>query len=112
MMNSPGDAAGSGWRRRRSRKRRGNRGAPSSIPPPGPEETDDSPSYTSSEEDRGASGGDLPLPPRRVICHSTAISQREERLAERAVILSVIADRPKDLVERIIPAIAHRAVHP
>ena len=43
-----------------------------------------------------------------MIARSTAISQREERLAERALVLSVIADDPGGHAEFIVPAIAQR----
>lgn len=49
-----------------------------------------------------------PQQPRRVICHSSAITQRAENLASRALILSVIADDPGGLANSIVPEVARR----
>ena len=43
-----------------------------------------------------------------MILRSAAISQREEQLADRALVVSVIADVPGDLADAIVPEIAHR----
>ena len=43
-----------------------------------------------------------------MILRSAAISQREEQLADRALVVSVIADIPGDLADAIVPKIAHR----
>ena len=43
-----------------------------------------------------------------MILRSAAISQREEQLADRALMVSVIADVPGDLADAIVPEIAHR----
>ncbi|RLN11892.1 hypothetical protein C2845_PM09G14320 [Panicum miliaceum] len=101
-----GDGAGSGRRRRRTRKRRGNRDAPPSPPPGG---SGDPPVLSSSDDERPAGGdGVEQRRPQRVIARSAVISRREELLAGRALVLSVIADDPGDISELILPAIAHR----
>ncbi|KAG2587500.1 hypothetical protein PVAP13_5NG145005, partial [Panicum virgatum] len=105
---STGDVAGQGRHRRRSRKRRGRRDAPSPPPPQLPEDSGDSPASTSGADERPVDDGGRPRRPQRVIARSTAISQREERLAERALVLSVIADDPGGHAEFIVPAIAQR----
>ena len=43
-----------------------------------------------------------------MILRSAAISQREEQLADRALVVSVIADVPGDLADAIVLEIAHR----
>ena len=59
--------------------------------------------------DERPAGGDGKLQrPRRVIVRSTVISQRDDWLAERALVLSVIANNPGGILELILPAIASR----
>ncbi|KAG2642375.1 hypothetical protein PVAP13_2KG216930, partial [Panicum virgatum] len=93
----------SGRRRARKRSRRGGHGQPSSNSNPG-----DLPSPASSDDDHLITDAGHSLRPRRVIQRSSVIAQREELLAERALVLSVVADDPGGLFESILPAIAQR----
>ena len=93
-----------GRRRKRVRKRRRTRGRPS----PGPEAAADLPSLASSDVERQGTTADHARWTRKVISRSAAIVQREEDLAGRALVVSVIADSPEDLADSIVPAIAHR----
>ena len=86
------------------RKRRRTRGRPS----PGPEAAADLPSLASSDVERQGTAADHARRTRKVISRSAAIVQREEDLAGRALVVSVIADSPEGLADSIVPAIAHR----
>lgn len=107
-MASQGDAPGPSRRRRRPRKRRSTSGPSSAAPPPDPEDSGNLLAYSSGEDAGRAAATDQALRPRRVIRRSDVISQREDRLAGRALIVSVIADDPNGLTEHIVPAIARR----
>ncbi|KAG2631088.1 hypothetical protein PVAP13_3KG572150 [Panicum virgatum] len=100
--------AGSGRRRRQTRAKRRNRDNSTSATPPNPGSSGDSPASLSSDVDRQSSDASHPPRPRCVITHSNTISRREEDLAGRALVLSVIADNPGGLADSIIPELAHR----
>jgi len=82
--------AAPGRRRKRVRKRRRTRGRPS----PGPEAAADLPSLALSDVERQGTAADHARWTRKVISRSAAIVQREEDLAGRALVVSVIADSP------------------
>jgi hypothetical protein len=60
------------------------------------------------EDDRVAPDCSLSLRPRRVICRSDTISRREELLACRGLVISVIADDPGSLSPSIGAVVARR----
>ena len=103
-----GDGAGLGRRRWRSRKHRSTRGPSSSTPVPSLGESDDALTDISGEVDRRDTNEESLQRPCCVIRRSPSVAPREEPLAKRALVLSVIADDPESLTELIAPAIAHR----
>jgi len=104
--NAQGNGDAPERRRRRARKRtlRGDRGKPSSNSPvPGV-----LPSPASSDDDHLSTNVGHSQRPRHVIQRSSVIAQREEELAGRALVISVVADNPGGLFDSILPAIAQR----
>ncbi|KAG2557007.1 hypothetical protein PVAP13_8NG177700, partial [Panicum virgatum] len=91
-------------RRRQVRKRRRNRAPPSSAP----KDSGDSPSLASVEDEYQVAAGEGSRRPRRIIQRSAAIDQREEELAGRAVVITVVADSPEALVDSILLVFARR----
>ncbi|KAG2617814.1 hypothetical protein PVAP13_3NG258011 [Panicum virgatum] len=99
-----GDAPVRLRRRARNRPRRGSRGQPSFNP----EALDVHPSPALSGDDHRITDVGQQQRPHRVIKRSVAITRREEELAGRALVLSVVADNPGGLVNSILPAVAQR----
>jgi hypothetical protein len=62
----------------------------------------------SSDEERLVDGASLDRRLRRVIQRLVSISQHEENLAGRAIVVSVITDYPEELADSVVLEIAHR----
>jgi hypothetical protein len=95
---APGHGDAPRPRRRWVWKRRRNHGPPT----PSFADSGEAPSLALSDDDCLAIGADHPRWPRWVLTRSVTITQWEENLAGRALVLSVIADTPDDLVDSIM----------
>lgn len=71
-------------------------------------ESRDFPSLASSDEECLVDGASLDERLHRVIQRLVSISQREENLAGRAIVMSVIPDNPEEVADSVVPEIAHR----